>query len=157
MPTQGETIMPKPLRKPRAYVVRLEWPSTIAWVDVAVMARSVQGAIKAAHRNVDYDKQDTYDDCGEIYVGAVAQVRSAAHAIEIVENRDLWDIPHLKIPRADRQPDEQAYELEEQVQFLRTALANAHTALAQSRAGTLDQAALDNHLNKASYVLANVH
>lgn len=140
----------------RAYVVRLEWASTISYCDVAVMASSPAEAVKKAGEDCDYDAQRNYDDGGETYCGAVIRAGSMERAEEIIDNGELWDIPHLPIPLDEKDPQCAVFDLKEQIAFLRAALTNAHTALAQARTGTIDRVALDNNVNKVAFVLANV-
>jgi len=143
--------------KERAYVVRLEWASKIAYCDVAVMASDLPSAITKAHEDCDYDLQDDYDDGGETYVGAVALLPNMEAAEQCANDRSLWDHHHLALPRDAQDPQQQVFELREQIAFLRAALGNAHRALAQTRTGTLEPVQIDNELNKAAFVLANVH
>lgn len=142
--------------KPKPYVVRVEWASTISFVDVAVTARTPQAAIRKAFEEADYDQQDSYDDGGESYATAVASFRTAEQAIACVDRRELWDYAGLKnIPIKHRDPADQADAYKAQAAYMATALQRSRDMLATISPQTYGDLAaeIENEIRKLDYLL----
>lgn len=151
------------MRKNNAYVLRLEWASTISFCDIAVQATSPADAIQTAYQECDYDRQDTYDDGGDTYCGAIIRAKSMEHAESIAHSGGLWDLsPQLPIPLKDQDPLDQLAEMRRRVKLLHAALRRARSAmdgardLFASRGSDHLVVALENDMRKADYVLAQV-
>jgi hypothetical protein len=99
--------------KLKPYVVRLEWASMIAYVDVAVMAKDPEAACQQAFEDVDYDKQDNYNDGGETYVGGIVEQKTIEHANQTCADRAMWDyMPGPDVPLKHQSEDQKSFAYE---------------------------------------------
>jgi hypothetical protein len=144
------------MRKPRPYVVRLEWASTISYCDVAVSARNPAEAVQTAFEECDYDQQDNYDDGGETFATAVIPFRTTAQAEACIDNRAAWDYGgYANVPLEHRDPRDIAYAHEKRANYLAQAAKRARDLLATISPQTYGDLAaqVENEIRKLDYLL----
>jgi hypothetical protein len=126
---------------PETYAVTLEYNDT-SYLVVPVVAGSVREAIDLAYQTDDWDRQRTYDACGDTFVGHVTKCAD----IETARRMGPREGEGLPIPLQDQEDCEQLAEVRKAAVTMLAALKDAENLLQMDRAAAVERRAVRERL-----------